>query len=97
MDDSPSEEDDDDDMVDSDGDSPTPPPSVNLHAPSSVLVPPSAGAPTRLFHPPMQVYLLPSYVRIYRITGYLCDLEICAFWPKKEFMRGSTWGVAIHS
>ena len=38
---------------------------------------------------------------LYRITGYLCDPEICAFWQQKKsnwwilFMRGSTWGMAI--
>ena len=37
-----------------------------------------------------------------RITGYLCDPEICAFWQQMAIcgfyfmrMRGSTWGMAI--
>ena len=43
-------------------------------------------------------------VMYYGITSYLCDSEICAFWPKRAILNvcrfylrmcGSTWGVAI--
>ena len=36
-------------------------------------------------------------LNIYRITGYLCDSEICAFWPKKAvcefYLRVALHGV----
>ena len=49
-------------------------------------------------HVPQHCY----YVYMYRITGYLCDPEICAFWPKNGnlwilFMRGSKYHARINS